>query len=378
MTICIRNLLKHNPVIATAPCRIDSGGTWDIKSMALPMEAISPVTINITLNLRTRVTLSPFKPGLVKIKAQGFPSSQAYSSDHLPFTQPFGIFFAAISLFNYNGFQVAIHSDSPIKSGLGGSSTALVALLKALSEIKRLRGEKELSAKDILHLGYHLEDGISLGSCGMQDQAAAVYGGINLWEWRYSVRGLSYQRRPLLDGRGRKELSQRILLAYSGKSHISLGANRSYIEDFLSGPTRRGWIQANEMVKMLGLALADKDWEKAVYCLQEEVKIRRLITPKAFTSITKRMIHQAEEIGCGARFAGAGAGGSVWALGKIDSIKELKKIWGKTLARTTEGKLLNCSIEGIGARLEAISKPSPLKIRDLRQSGSEQVEDPGL
>lgn len=353
MTICIQNLLKHNPVTATAPCRIDSGGTWDIKSMALPMEAISPVTINITLNLRTRVTLSPFKPGLVKIKAHGFPPSKAYSSDHLPFTQPFGIFFAAISLFNYNGLQVSIHSDSPIKSGLGGSSTALVALLKALSEIKRLRGEKELTAKDILHLGYHLEDGINLGSCGMQDQAAAVYGGINLWEWRYSVRGIAFKRRPLLDGRGRKELSQRIVLAYSGKSHVSLRANRSYIEDFLTGQTRRGWIQANDIVKKLGLALAGKDWGKAVSCLQEEVKIRRLITPGAFTTITNRMIHQAEEMGCGARFAGAGAGGSVWALGKKDAIKALKKMWGKTLAKTTEGKIIDCSIEGIGVRLEA-------------------------
>ena len=319
--------------------------------MALPMEAINPVTINFAVDLRTRVTLSPFRPGLVKIRAQGFPSSRTYSSDHLPFTPPFGIFFAAISLFNYNGVQVSIESDSPVKSGLGGSSTALVALLKALSEIKRLRGDKELSAKDILHLGYHLEDGVSLGSCGMQDQAAAVYGGINLWEWRYSARGLSYKRRALLDGRGRKELSQRILLAYSGKSHISLGANRSYLKDFLAGQTRKGWIQANDMIKKFGLALEERNWEKAVYYLREEVKMRRAITPRAFTSITQRMIQQAEGIGCGARFTGAGAGGSVWALGNIESIRELKKIWTKTLARTTEGKIIDGSIEGVGARI---------------------------
>jgi D-glycero-alpha-D-manno-heptose-7-phosphate kinase len=351
MTVCIQNLLKYNPVIATAPCRIDSGGTWDIKSMALPVESITPVTINLALNLRTRITLSPYKPGLVKIKAQGFPPSKAYASDHLPFSQPFGIYFAAISLFNYNGLQVSIHSNSPIKSGLGGSSTALVALLKALSEIKRLRGEKALSARDILYLAYQLEDGINLGSCGMQDQAAAVYGGANLWEWRYSGRGIAYKRRPLLEGQGRKELSQRILVAYSGKSHVSLRANRSYIEDFLSGKTRRGWIRANDIVKKLGLALAGKDWEKAVYYLQEEVRIRRLITPGAFTAITARMIHQAEEMGCGARFAGAGAGGSVWALGKRDCIDALKKMWEKTLAKTREGRIIDCSIEGLGVRV---------------------------
>jgi D-glycero-alpha-D-manno-heptose-7-phosphate kinase len=39
---------------------VDSGGTWDIRSMALPMQAIDPVTLNIALSLRTRVQLVPF------------------------------------------------------------------------------------------------------------------------------------------------------------------------------------------------------------------------------------------------------------------------------------------------------------------------------
>ena len=105
------------------------------------------------------------------------------------------------------------------------------------------------------------------------------------------------------------------------------------------------------MIKKFGLALEERNWEKAVYYLREEVKMRRAITPKAFTSITQRMIQQAEGIGCGARFTGAGAGGSVWALGNIESIRELKKIWTKTLARTTEGKIIDGSIEGVGARI---------------------------
>ncbi len=40
--------------------------------------------------------------------------------------------------------------------------------------------------------------------------------------------------------------------------------------------------------------------------------------------------------------------------------------------------LFSFKIDRRSLRQEVISKPSPLKVRDLRQSGSEQVEDPGL
>ena len=45
--------------------------------------------------------------------------------------------------------------------------------------------------------------------------------------------------------------------------------------------------------------------------LKEEMSIRREITPDALIPITGKLIDQAEKTGCGARFAGAGAGGSL-------------------------------------------------------------------
>ncbi|MBW2285838.1 MAG: galactokinase, partial [Deltaproteobacteria bacterium] len=43
----IRKLLEKETISASAPSRVDSGGTWDIKGMALPLEGIGPVTVNI-------------------------------------------------------------------------------------------------------------------------------------------------------------------------------------------------------------------------------------------------------------------------------------------------------------------------------------------
>jgi D-glycero-alpha-D-manno-heptose-7-phosphate kinase len=60
--------------------------------------------------------------------------------------------------------------------------------------------------------------------------------------------------------------------------------------------------------------------------------VRREITPDALIPITEKLIGQAESIDCGARFAGAGAGGSVWALGEVDRIRDLRKTWETTLA----------------------------------------------
>ena len=135
-----KKILEQSPIKASAPCRIDTGGTWDIKAMALPFEKINPITVNIALSLRTRVTLRPYRSGKIKITSAGFPKGEEYSMDNLPLNTPFGIFFAAVGYYGYHGLEVVITSDSPVKSALGGSSTALVALIKSLS--KRLASEE--------------------------------------------------------------------------------------------------------------------------------------------------------------------------------------------------------------------------------------------
>jgi len=58
----------------------------------------------------------------------------------------------------------------------------------------------------------------------------------------------------------------------------------------------------------------------------------------------------AEETGCGARFAGAGACGSVWALGEKKRIQELKSIWKSTLAPIQGAGVLDCWVDARGVR----------------------------
>jgi len=280
--------------------------------MALPLERIHPVTVNFALNLRTAVTLLPFEEGMVSVTSEGFESGEDHPAGRVPFDSSFGIFFAAISYFGFHGIQVHIRSDSPVKSALGGSSTALVALVKALSKATSLLGGKEFRTGEILHLAYHLEDSVSKGKCGIQDQGAAAYGGVHLWNWHYGKRGSLFTRTPLARRKELRELSNRMVVAFSGKSHVSAGINRNWIEEFISGKTRAGWIKANEIVLSLAEALKVKDWNGCARCLREEMAVRREITPDALIPITEQLIGTAETAGCGARFAGAGCGGAAY------------------------------------------------------------------
>jgi D-glycero-alpha-D-manno-heptose-7-phosphate kinase len=193
-----------------------------------------------------------------------------------------------------------------------------------------------LSRKEILHLAYHLEDGMAGGNCGIQDQAAAVYGGVHLWKWHFGLPAEPLTRIPLLDGEGQEALSNHILVAYSGKSHVAAQTNRKWVRAFLSGKTRSAWIKANGAVHSFAEALRMKDWDRAAFFLREEMALRREITPEALDPVTERMVAAAEASGCGGRFAGAGAGGSVWALGKRANIRVLRRKW-EELLKPIEG-----------------------------------------
>ena len=349
----IRELLTRMPVTVSAPCRVDMGGTWDIKALALPLERKIPATVNMALTLRTTVTLRAYDDGQVKIFSRGFSHAETAAKNHLPFDSPFGIFFAAVSYFGVHGLEVKIDSQSPVKSALGGSSTALVALLGALREVAVLQGHRALSGKEILHLAYHLEDGISGGNCGIQDQAAAVYGGVHLWKWHFGRLLEPMTRISLLDKGGQEALSNRILVAYSGKSHVAAQTNQQWVNDFLSGKTRSGWIKANEAVHSFARAVQSGDWDRAAFFLREEMAFRREMTPEALDDVTERLVAAAERAGCGGRFSGAGAGGSVWALGNKANIALLRRKWQELLAPIKDAQILDAGIDAEGMRRES-------------------------
>jgi len=357
----VRNLLEELTFRATAPCRVDAGGTWDIKAMALPFEREEPTTVNIALDLRTSVTVSAHREGFVKITSRGFEGAVEAESGRFPLRPPFGAYFAAAAHFGLDGLLIHIDSASPVKSALGGSSAALVALIRVLADLSRRASTgRTPKRQETLLLAYHLEDALQGGCGGMQDQAAAVFGGVSGWRWTYSRPARPFVRMSLLDGPGCADLSRRMLVAFSGKEHVSVVTNRQWVQDFLEGRTRRAWLEANRAVSALARAIQGREWAEAAGLVRREMAIRRDITPEALIPETAALIDDAEACGCGARFAGAGAGGSLWAIGPEEAIDRLRTGWRKRLSGIPGGRVLDCGVDPRGVRLETARLPKPL------------------
>ncbi|MBW1889644.1 MAG: galactokinase, partial [Deltaproteobacteria bacterium] len=53
MSGVIREILKSAPITASAPCRIDMGGTLDLSTFYVPLRFLRPCTFNMALALRT-------------------------------------------------------------------------------------------------------------------------------------------------------------------------------------------------------------------------------------------------------------------------------------------------------------------------------------
>ena len=138
----LRKKLETQPVEVSAPCRIDMGGSLDINTFSYPLRYLDPCTFNIALDLRTLVSLFPYKKGRIKVTSRGFKSAD-YSPGRAPFKHPLGLMFAIAAYFRAEGVRIIIDSSSPPRSALGDHLQLQLPLLRRFHQLqkkKRLHG----------------------------------------------------------------------------------------------------------------------------------------------------------------------------------------------------------------------------------------------
>jgi D-glycero-alpha-D-manno-heptose-7-phosphate kinase len=348
--------LDGRQVEASAPCRLDMGGTLDLSTFYLALRAQEPCTFNLALDMRTHVTIKPGHAGLTEVQSKGFepaifPLSQA------PFDHPLGLMFAIANYFKAEGVAISIASQSPPRSALGGSSSAAVALIAAFQAALSNEVSRSSLVQSSIALAYALEASVAGVPCGRQDHLAAAHGGVHAWYWGVDPEKPSdYQRVNLIKTNDYKAFESHILIAYCGQPHISKDVNSRWVKQFVAGNHRRGWIEICSLTHKFIDAVSRFDYREAAECMNREVAIRRQMTPDVFDEIGEQLRTAAQENSCGARFTGAGGGGCVWALGELEDIDRVRGMWENIVRQRTGAMLLDARIDNQGV-LVSIDKP---------------------
>src|SRR5688572_22539748 len=167
-----------------APLRIGlAGGGTDVSPYS---DIYGGAILNATIDLYAYASIEPLNNGKIEFVIDGPGKSIVLdSARQLAITSDFelfiGVYNRIVKQFNLDplSFRLTSYIEAPQGSGLGTSSTIVVAVLGAFVEWLKL----PLGQYDIAHLAYEIER-IDLNmSGGKQDQYAATFGGVNYIEF---------------------------------------------------------------------------------------------------------------------------------------------------------------------------------------------------
>ena len=142
--------------------------------------------LNITLSLYAHANIEPTGDGKITVCAMDRHESETYDGQkELPVNGHLDLLKGVYNRirkdygFESKGFRLSTYVDAPAGSGLGTSSTLVVAIVGAFAEMLKL----PLGEYDIAHYAYNIERKDLSLSGGKQDQYAATFGGCNFMEF---------------------------------------------------------------------------------------------------------------------------------------------------------------------------------------------------
>ncbi len=167
-----------------APLRIGlAGGGTDVSPYS---DLYGGAILNVTISLYARATLEWIDRPNIEIVALDRGESVIHPlTDQIPIDGQLDL---AKSVYNRlkregklpsGGLRISTHVDAPAGSGLGTSSTLMVAILGAFAEACKL----PYGEYDLAHLAYEIERKDLGLAGGKQDQYAATFGGVNFMEF---------------------------------------------------------------------------------------------------------------------------------------------------------------------------------------------------
>ncbi len=308
-------------VEARAPARIDlAGGTLDIYPLYL--FEVGGITVNIGIDLGSRVRLTPRADREVHIRSIDTGMTQsAPTVGELELDGPLDLVARILKFYPpQTGVDVETENRPPKGSGLGASSSLLIALSTALNELNGTG----FNGETLIRYGADLEAQNIRIPTGKQDYYPAYYGGVSAIHW--GIRENSV-RKLLVSDETISTLERRLILSFTGISHFSGASNwdmlRNYIER--TGNTRESLRTINETAHEMAQVLQDADFEGFARVLDHEWQHRRQLAEGVTTPEIDAMISDAAKAGASAsKLCGAGGGGCMISFtedGKQDAVR---------------------------------------------------------
>lgn len=275
----------------------------------------------------------------------GWPDSDPYRED-------FGgvVLNGAINLYaeaSYEGELTTSYGDAKGISGLGASGAVDAAWLVAKnSELLRDKMALTRNVWDLQNRNVGLRGGI-------QDEAAAIYGGVNLWEFGPGAavigsdfsRGVSIRRTGIPQTTS-KHLEERLVLVNTGQGHLS-----SDIHNLVFGPDNyEKNIPKLDRMKEIAYEMAENidDERRMGELIRETWKLQRSL----HESIESKRMRELQEVGeglyLGCRATGAGGGGCMIFYTSPDKKEELIN----TLGKVEGAKIIPFEFDYEGMRIE--------------------------
>lgn len=305
--------------------------------------------LNATIDKYAYAVIEPIQNGSVEFVAsdrgERWSGTTQEVESNCPLPLHRAVYVRVMRQFNEDrlmSLRLTTFSDAPAGSGLGASSTLVVAILAAFRELLMLPlGEYELA-----HLAYEIERKDARLAGGRQDQYAAAFGGVNFIEFyadeRVIVNPLRVKRWVL------SELEASSLLYFTGVSRES-----AQIIDEMRGRAtshNKATLEALHAVKneaiVMKEALLKGNFTMLAQCLRNGWEAKK----RTASRITNHSIEAAFEAALSAgatagKVSGAGGGGFIFVL--LDP--ERRTSVAKALMHHG-GQVMNCHFTETGAQ----------------------------
>jgi D-glycero-alpha-D-manno-heptose-7-phosphate kinase len=318
-----------------APLRIGlAGGGTDVSPYS---DQFGGAILNATVSLFAYANIEPLQENKIIVEALDRNEQQQFESvDNLPINGELdllkGVFNRLFADYNLpsSGFRLSTFVDAPAGSGLGTSSTLVVAILGAFVEWLKL----PLGDYDIAHYAYQIERSDLKLTGGKQDQYAAMFGGVNFMEFyeddKVIVNPLRIRPEYL------HELENNLVLFFTSTSRESATIIDEQVKNVNSKNEKsiEAMHQLKEQARMMKEALLKGRLDEFGAILDFGFLQKRRMASKISNSKIEEIYEAAKKAGAtGGKISGAGGGGFMilYCPGntRYHVISELKKFGGE-------------------------------------------------